>query len=368
MKRGILFVLALALLIVSFFFLEEKKEDQTEISYWDIDIDEIEYQPPKSSWNAEDAMSFYPSQIVLKKEKTLSETGNFLTVKSVDLETGGSLVFEGGYNADNLFRELSVLKVKGVEPAEEEKNSSSLKINEGSPEILLKSSGKIIKKILIGKKKPSDSTRIIKEEKNILITQSHTLDRFLRGIGEFRQRQLVNLKDDFVAETIWEEEGKTLRLDNHPYKEENIKKNFWRRLSGKIVAIESYLGDNWNNQIIGQRVDLYPDDPNGAGFAVAKSLTSVPAEASLKLRLSNGDWITIRYYPKTNINSVDYRPAIRILNDRFSEPPFYIREDSFLRIKENVGNLDKAEQKKTVETVNPAFKNPISAPPKNDRR
>ncbi|MBM9498743.1 hypothetical protein JWG44_00545 [Leptospira sp. 201903071] len=364
MKRGLLFVLALFLLIASFFLLEEKKEDQTEISFWDIDIDEIEYQPPKSSWNADDAMSFYPSPIVLKKEKTLSETGEFLSVKSIDLETGGSLVFEGGYNADNLFRELSVLKVKGLENVGDEKDSSTLKINEGSPEIFLKSSGRLIKKILIGKKKSSDSTRILKEGNHILITQSHTLDRFARGIGEFRQRQLVNLKDEFIAETIWEEEGKTLRLDNHPFKEENVKKNFWRRLSGKIVAIEPYLGDSWNNQIIAQRVDLYPDDPNGAGFAVAKNLTSVPAESSLKLRLSNGDWITIRYYPKTNINSVDYRPAVRILNDKFSEPPFYIREDSFLRIKENAGNLDKAEQKKPIEIQNPVPKDPTSAFPK----
>ncbi|TGM53509.1 hypothetical protein [Leptospira adleri] len=364
MKRGILFVLALVLLIASFFFLEEKKEDQTEVSFWDIDIDEIEYLPPKSSWNAEDAMSFYPSSIVLKKERTLSETGEFISVKSIDLETGGSLAFEGGYNAENLFRELSVFKVKGVESIGDAKDSSTLKINDGSPEILLKSSGKLIKKILIGKKKPSDSTRIVKEGNDILIAQSHTLDRFSRSIGEFRQRQLVNLKDDFISETVWEEEGKTLRLDNHPYKEENIKKNFWRRLSGKIVAIEPHLGDNWNNQIIGQRVDLYPDDPNGAGFAVAKSLTSVPAESSLKLRLSNGDWITIRYYPKTNINSVDYRPAIRILNDRFSEPPFYIREDSFLRIKENVGNLDKAEQKKPAAIPIPTQKKPTSAFPK----
>ncbi|AOP35646.1 hypothetical protein A0128_18440 [Leptospira tipperaryensis] len=364
MKRGLLFVIVLAFLIASFFLLEEKKEDQTEVSFWDIDIDEIEYQPPKSSWNAEDAMSFYPSSIVLKKEKTLSETGEFLSVKSIDLETGASLVFEGGYNADNLFRELSVLKVKGVEPIGDEKDSSTLKINDGSPEILLKSSGKLIKKIFIGKKKSSDSTRIVKEGNNILITQSHILDRFARGITEFRQRQLVNLKDESIVETIWDEEGKTLRLDNHPYKEENIKKNFWRRLSGKIVAIEPHLGDNWNNQIVGQRVDLYPDDPSGAGFAVAKSLTNVPAEASLKLRLTNGDWITLRYYPKTNINSVDYRPAIRILNDKFSEPPFYIREDSFLRIKENVGNLDKAEQKKPAEVPNPASKNPTSAFPK----
>ncbi|MBM9576601.1 hypothetical protein JWG45_05475 [Leptospira sp. 201903070] len=364
MRRGILFVLALVFLVASFFLLEEKKEDQTEISFWDIDIDEIEYLPPKSSWNAEDAMSFYPSSIVLKKEKTLSETGLFISVKSIDLETGASLVFEGGYNAENLFRELSVLKVKGVETVGDEKDSSTLKINEGSPEILLRSSGKSIKKIFIGKKKSSDSTRIIKEGNNILITQSHILDRFARGIGEFRQRQIVNLKDEFISETIWEEEGITLRLDNHPFKEENVKKNFWRRLSGKIVAIEPYLGDTWNNQIIGQRVDLYPDDPNGAGFAVAKSLTSVPAESSLKLRLSNGDWITIRYYPKTNINSVDYRPAIRILNDKFSEPPFYIREDSFLRIKENAGNLDKAEQKKPIETQNAAPKSPTSAFPK----
>ncbi|XDD50096.1 hypothetical protein AB3N59_17295 [Leptospira sp. WS92.C1] len=366
MKRGILFLVALVLLVASFFLLDEKKENQTEVGVWDIDIDEIEYQPPKSSWDGEDGSGFFPSTVLLKKEKGISETGIFFTIQSQDLETGDSLVFEGNHNVENIFRDLSVLKVKGVEPIEQNGSlSASLLLNESSPMILLKSSGRILKKLVLGKKKTSDSTRIVREGNEILIIPGHILDRFSKGIGEFRQKQLVNLKDESILETIWEEEGKTLRLDNHPYKEQSVKKHFWRRLSGKVVVLEPHLGDAWNNQIIGQRADLYPDDLQGAGFAVAKNLTSVPAEASLKLRLSGGDWITLRYYPKTDINSVSYRPAVRILNGKFSEPPFYIREDSFLRIKENAGNLDKAEQKKIPVIQNSV---PKSVPPTSPKK
>lgn len=351
MKRILPLVFALVALVGIFFFLDERKEDQTEISVWEIDIDEIEYQPPKEAWEGDDASAFYRAPIILKKQKGISESGTFLTVESKDLETGESVIFEGGYNTDNIFRELSVLKSKGVEPIVDGKISASLQLNENSPRVRLKNSGRLLKEIRIGKKKPSDSTRIINVDNDILIMQGNTAERFTRGIGEFRQKQLVNLKDEFAAETIWEEEGRTLRLDNHPFKENTVRKNFWRRLSGKLIVLEQHLGDSWNNQLVGQLVELYPDDPNGAGYAVAKSLIGVPADASLKIKISNGDWITLRYYPKTNINSVDYRPAIRIVNGKFSEPPFYIREDSFLRLKEIAANLDKAEQRK--EPLNP---------------
>ncbi|WP_016752528.1 DUF4340 domain-containing protein [Leptospira kirschneri] len=357
MKRWLFLIFALVALVLSFFFLEEKKEERSEVSFWEIDIDEIEYQPPTNSWNGDDVSMFYKSPIFLKKRKGISESGNFLTVESKDLETGDTIIFEGGYNSENIFRELSVLKVKGMEPVQGEKISTSLQLNDNSPKIFLKSSGKTLKTIWIGKKKTGDSTRIIKEGNEILIIQANTADRFTRGIGEFRQKQLINLKDESVVETIWEEEGKTIRLDNHPFKEKTIKKNFWRRLSGKLITLEQTLGDSWNNQVVGQLVELYPDDPNGAGYAVAKRLTEVPAEASLKIRVSNGDWITLRYYPKTNINSIEYRPAIRIVNGKFSEPPFYIREDSFLRLKEVVGNLEKAEQKKEPVNQNNQNKN-----------
>ncbi|TGK35932.1 hypothetical protein EHQ12_08355 [Leptospira gomenensis] len=364
MKRGILFVLALLLLAISFFLLDEKKENQTEISVWDLDIDEIEYVPPKSSWNAEDSASFFRWPIIFKKEKEISESGNFSSVGSVDSETGETISFEGGHNVDNLFRELSVLKVKGLERIAPGELTTSLMLGDDSPVLILKSSGRTLKRIWIGKKKSSDATRILREGEEIFIVPNHILDRLTRGIGEFRQKQLVVLKDESILETVWEEEGKTLRLDNHPFKEQSIKKNFWRRLSGKIIALENHLGDAWNSQIIGQKVDVYPDDPSGAGFAVAKKLTSVPAEASLKIRISNGDWIVLRYYPKTNIHSVDYRPVIRIVNGKFSEPPFYIREDSFLRLKENVANLDKAEAKKAPVSPEQILKNHQSAIPK----
>ncbi|RHX81196.1 DUF4340 domain-containing protein [Leptospira yasudae] len=363
MKRWILLFLALVVLVVSFFFLDERKEDQTEISVWDIDVDEIEYQPPKGSWGAEDASLFYPSPVILKRQKGISEGREFFSVQSKDLETGETIVFEGGYNTENIFRELSVLKSKGVEPIVEGKIPASLALNENSPQIVLKSSGKTRKTVRIGKKKTGDSTRIVQDGNEILVIQGNTADRFTRGIAEFRQKQLVNLRDESVVETIWEEEGKTLRLDNHPFKEQTIKKNFWRRLSGKLIALEQHLGDSWNNQVVGQLAELYPDDSNGAGYAVAKSLASVPADASLKIKLSNGDWITLRYYPKTNINSVDYRPTIRIINGKFSEPPFYIREDSFLRLKEIAANLDKAEQRKEPLNLNTIPKNPNASHP-----
>ncbi|MBE8431935.1 hypothetical protein IQB77_19340, partial [Leptospira interrogans serovar Pomona] len=233
MKRIFLLLFALVALAFSFFFLEEKKEDQSEISVWKIDIDEIEYQPPKDSWEGEDLSSFYRMPIVLKRQKGIGKNDNFLTVHSKDSETGETLVFEGGYNAENIFRELSVLKAKGVEPIVNGEVAASLQLNENSPQIFLKSSGKLLKKIWIGKKNTGDSTRIVKEGNEILIIQANTIDRYTRGIGESRQKQLINLKEESVVEKIREEEGKTIRLEHNTFKETTIKKNFWRRLSEK---------------------------------------------------------------------------------------------------------------------------------------
>lgn len=77
MKQTLLLLFTLVALALSFFFLEEKKEDQSEISVWEIDIDEIEYQPPKNSWEGEDISAFYRMPIVLKKQKESEKTPIF---------------------------------------------------------------------------------------------------------------------------------------------------------------------------------------------------------------------------------------------------------------------------------------------------
>lgn len=78
MKRWLFLIFALVALVLSFFFLEEKKEERSEVSFWEIDIDEIEYQPPTNSWNGDDVSMFYKSPIFLKKRKESVKAATFL--------------------------------------------------------------------------------------------------------------------------------------------------------------------------------------------------------------------------------------------------------------------------------------------------
>lgn len=77
MKRWLFLFFALVALVLSFFFLEEKKEERSEVSFWEIDIDEIEYQPPTNFWDGEVSI-FYKSSIFLKKRRVLVKVEIFL--------------------------------------------------------------------------------------------------------------------------------------------------------------------------------------------------------------------------------------------------------------------------------------------------
>ncbi|MFB5650896.1 DUF4340 domain-containing protein [Leptospira wolffii] len=368
-NKLLLLALVVVLLFASIFLLEENKEDLTEFEYWKLNIDKIEYFPGGEKWSEESGENFAKKPFEISKRDEIRK-GNFYIVSDTDSETGKKIEYEAGYNAENSFRDLNRLKVKSTESVTEGiPVQESLLIGEDSPKLVLYSGNQ--KKVLrIGKKHKNGSTRVILDEGHpsvILSSSSYLFDRFQKGPEDFRQRQLINLNGETVKEISYlDETGKSIRMDNTPYEDNKAKKNFWRRLSGTIMILDQKLAEDLYRSVTGLKTELFPDEPNGAGFAVSNLLAPDAANteyslASLKVILSDGNEILIRFHRSTDIGERKLNPVVRILNRKFQEPPVYVNEDIFHRIQDTASRIQASTMvakpsKKT--SAKPQRKNP----------
>ncbi len=356
--------LVVVLLFAAIFFLEENKEDVTEIQYWKLSVDRIEYNPPDTKWLEETTEVFYTKPFEVSLKDGIKKGGKFFLVSNIDSETGKQIQFEGGYNSDNTFRDLGGLRVKSTEPVTEGiPIQDSLQVGDGSPKLTIYS-GNVSKVLKIGKKHKNGSTRVILEEGHppvILSSNSYVFDRFQKGPEEFRQRQLISLGTESIKEISYiDENGKSIRIDNTPYEENKVKKNFWRRLSGTIILLDQKLGEDFFRAVTSLKTDLFPDETKGAGFAIGTVLAPESPNteyslASLKVLFSDGNETMIRFHKSTNIGEKKLTPIIRILNGRFQERPVYVGEDTFLRIQDLVSKIQSASA--IVKKAKPGSKN-----------
>ncbi|EQA35684.1 PF14238 domain protein [Leptospira inadai serovar Lyme str. 10] len=345
---------SVALLFIVFLLVEDRKEDLTEITYWKLSLDKLEYLPPSKEWMDDSGETFYKTPFSISLKEGVKKGGQFFLVSSLDKETEKKIEYEGGYNAENTFRDLGQLKVKDSESiAEGVPISSSLDLGDGAPRLILYS-GNRTKTLRFGKKHSNGSTRIVLEEgtpRVLLSAYSYIFDRFQKGPDDFRQRQLVFPGKESVKEIYYlEEGGKPVRIDNHPYQENGAKRNYWRRVSGKIILLDPNVGEDLYRAAINLRVELYPDQEKGAGFKVGSLLAPEGSDsqyslATMKILLTEGDEITFRFHKPTEIGDKKYVPTIRIWNGSFREPPFYVTEESFRKIKESAGRIELAAPK-----------------------
>ncbi|PJZ71218.1 hypothetical protein CH373_01510 [Leptospira perolatii] len=350
-NKILLLVLLLLALFGAFLFLEEKKEDVSEISYWEFPVSKIEYFPPSEQWLEKSGENFFTKEFSLTSKEEIKKGGAFITVSYFDKETNRKVEYEGGYNAENTFRDLGNLKIKDSEPLEEGKEpSSSLNVGEGAPTIIVYS-GNSSRKVRIGKKHAMGSNRVILElgkPQMILSAYSYIFERFQKGPVEFRQKQLVNPGKELVKEISYlEEGGKYVKVENHPFQEKAAKKNFWRRTTGSIVFLDPNLGDSLHRAVTSLRVDLYPDEEKGAGLLIGNYLApddphSQYALSTLKVKFTDGNELTFRFYKPTDLGDKKYTPVVRIWNGSFKESPAYVNEDTVRKIKESANLISAA--------------------------
>ncbi|TGL62764.1 DUF4340 domain-containing protein [Leptospira sarikeiensis] len=337
-----LFGLVVVLLFLAFFLLEKTKEDATEIQYWKLSLDRIEYYPPSEEWREKTGEKFYPQPFTISVKDGIKKGEKFFTVSNKDLETGKDIEYEGGYNSENTIRDFGVYRVKGTDevlPGIEIKES--LQVGEGSPKLVLYS-GNISKTLKIGKKHSLGSTRVVLDDapvRNVLTSSSYLFDRFQKGPQDFRQKSILTLNKEYVKEISYiDENGTSIKIDNTPYEANSVKKNFWRRLSGEIILLEPKLGEDLFRYMTGLKVENFPDDENGAGFGIGNILApgSEKSEfslASVKVSISDGNEIVYRFHKETSIGDKKLTPVIRIVNSTFKEPPVYIVENAFVQIQ-----------------------------------
>ncbi|TGK07319.1 DUF4340 domain-containing protein [Leptospira semungkisensis] len=359
---------AAVLLFIAFFLIEENKEDLTEIQYWKFPIDRIEYLPPSEEWLEKADEKFHKNAFTISVKEGIKKGGKFFLVSNLDKETGKSIEFEGGYNAENTVRDFSVFRVKSTEPVTAGiPIKDSLYVGEGSPKLIIYS-GNNSRTLRIGRKHFSNSTRIILDSESspvLLTVSSYLFDRFQKGPEDFRLKALLSLNKEYIKEISYiDEGGKAVRVDNTPYEEKNNKKNFWRRLSGTIILLEPRIGEELYRSVTSLKVELFPDEPNGAGFGVGTVLAPNSNQnefslASLKVLLSDGNEIIYRFHMPTTIGDKKLNPVIRIVNGNFKEPPFYVSEESLLKIQHAVSKIQNAKA-----IVKPAKTNPKKATPK----
>ncbi|TGK01492.1 DUF4340 domain-containing protein [Leptospira langatensis] len=368
--RNKLYLLAGAavLLFLAFFLIEENKEDVNEIQYWKFPIDRVEYFPPSSEWLEKTDEKFFNKPFTISVQDGIRKGGKFFVVSNLDQETGKNIQFEGGYNSENTIRDFGVFRVKSTEPvAQGISIKDSLYVGEDSPKLVIYS-GNQSRTLRIGRKHFSNSTRIVLDAGTspvLLTVSSYLFDRFQKGPDDFRLKALLSLNKEYIKEISYiDESGKSIRVDNTPYEEKNIKKNFWRRLSGAVILIDPRLGEELYRSVTSLKVELFPDSADGAGFGVGTILAPDSNKnefslASLKVLLSDGNEIIYRFHMPTTIGEKKLSPVVRIVNGSFKEPPFYIVEESLLKIQHAVSKIQDAKQ-----IVKPAKKNPKKAAPR----
>ncbi|WP_367898091.1 DUF4340 domain-containing protein [Leptospira sp. WS58.C1] len=334
--------LVVVLLFLAFFLVEKTKEDTTEIEYWKLSLDRIEYYPPSEQWIEKTGEKFYSKPFTISVKEGIRKGEKFFTVLNKDTETGKEIEYEGGYNSENTVRDFGTYRVKGTEEVlEGVQIKESLQVGEDSPKLVFYS-GNISKTLRIGKKHSLGSTRVILHEgpiRNILTSSSYLFDRFQKGPQDFRQKSILTLNKEYVKEISYvDENGTSIRIDNTPFESNSIKKNFWRRLSGEIILLEPKFGEDLYRYMTGLKVETFPDDENGAGFGIGNILApgaekSEFSLASVKVLISDGNEIVYRFHKETSIGDKKLTPVIRIINSNFKEPPVYVVANAFTQIQ-----------------------------------
>lgn len=355
-------ILLLFLLLFSAFliivFSEEKLEYSSEIELWKINFNQLAYTPPREDWQGKDKDKFQKQFLRFTRKGNLFSR-YFFTIDSVDMESKEKTIYEGGYNVRNIFTELANPKTRTVIAKSNEGESSfgndmrkplveKLGIDVATSPIVEIGNDLGNKKLYLGNKN-SESNRFFlvdnkslftkntddpPSEKEIYSIHSYIFEKFMIDPVGLRERQLITINDKYInkIEYIKDSQNKTLlnRLDAAK-NNENVpvpKSNHWR-LKGAGREFSSAKNQEIENAIRAFRVDLYPDEMDGQGFAVAKVLTGLPAVARMKFEISDGTVFAFEFFPPTDIKNVKYFPVIRNVDQKFIESPFYIRKEKY---------------------------------------
>ncbi len=343
-KKFIFPLISIFVLLIVFLTTEEKKENLTEEIHWKKNLNSISYFPPSKDWINESAGKFIDTQFTINRILAGGLKESPLFSVTYTNKEGKSIDYEAGYNAKNLFTELSVLKIKSAIEATPEYLKEFKINNEKSPKLVI-SDGKSKTNLIVGKENTNNSTNSFSVDSVIFSINSYTIKRFISDLMSFRERQLISAGIGSILKIKINIQGQKLEIDNSPSKnKEGNLVNAWSRTSGIRLTFDPALGDEMDGLLKSLRYEMYPDEKLDEGIEIISELTQNPSNDSIEVVMSDGKVIKIFLYPRTNIEEKDYIPVQRKIIGILDEFPGYVSADLLSRIQTSAEKIRKAEK------------------------
>ncbi len=341
MKKILLILSSFVFLGIVFFFTEEKKEDLTEIEFWNINPNKIVYSPPKE--NSELYSKFSLDELVLeKKEIGLKETPIFL-IKGKSSKTKEDYTYEANYNFKNFFSEISILKTKGLNAANPEL-LEKFKIQKNlSPSLKLYNSDKLLKEVFLGEE-DKNSNRYLHSDKYLFLTQNYIFQKFTNSLFENRERNYLRSGEFEFGKTIFIKEKLKTSIENQVYSKNGTQVSKWYRTGNGKTRLEPSIGSTVFSNLQNLKADLYPDEEDGQGFEIAKELVKTEAIYSIEVFLSSGVHYILKVFPKVSFKEKTYYPIIKEIDRIGIESVSYTKQESILQLIESFNRVSSANE------------------------
>lgn len=320
-KRLLITLSVFAFTLLVFLFTETKKEESSDVNFWNYDFEELKYTPPGEGFPEKDLFISVP--LVFRRYHTGLKSHPFFEVRSLDPSSNLEYQYEGGYPVKNVFIDFSILKTKTMS-REDSSSLSQFSLQMFSPKIELGKDGVYEKTLLIGEKNKDKSSRYVYTEDFLITLQNYILDKFTNKPQSLRHRQILSLGDELFVEIKLKTETGTFHFENHGSRK-------WFQFKGKWEPIDSNQFNRMESILKSLSYDLYPDDEMADGFAVASQLSSGKPQWILDLITDKNQGTTLQIYDGIQFKGTHYRPILR-KRDQWIESPAYIKEDTLLQI------------------------------------
>lgn len=342
MKKAILIAFAFLVLGFVFFLSEERHEEGlTEITYWKLKPEEIRYYPPKGSSEFE---KFIQTDLVFKRMETGLKTQPHFTIEGVDVESKEKFLYEGSYNVKNLFTEMSVLTTKSINPGKPEILEKFQISKEKSPSLEMLVSSKVEKKIYIGEETRDKAYRYLLSDNDLITIGSPVFSKFTNSPLELRERYYTRFGEFEVARIAFQSEGVRLTVENNPETKNGLQVSKWFKVTNGKFRLDPTDGGNLYAYLQSFKADLFPDEADGEGFAVAKELVSTETFGQLDVFLINGLHFKIKLFPKTVLKNKSYYPVVKEVEKYSSWSPSYAGEQSVTQLIDLLKKIQSAPE------------------------
>ena len=330
MKKVFLILIAFIVLGIVFFYSEERTDEGlSEVKYWIINPEEIRYFAPKDS---SEFAKFISTNLIFQKKETGLKTQPVFMIKGNDLESKSDYLYEGNYNVKNLFTELSVLSTKSITTANADLLKKFQISTEKSPAIEILKSSQLEKKIYLGEETRDNSRRYLLSGKDLITALSHIFQKLTTSTLDFRDRNYLRFGEFELARMVFQGDGVRLTLENNPETKNAIQTSKWFKILNGKFRINPTESGSIVPYLQNFKVEIYPDEPNGEGFAVGKELVKTEILAELDIFLTTGLHYKIKLFPKVVLKNKSYYPVLKEVENFFIESPSYASEQSVLQI------------------------------------